>query len=505
MSSSKRAFGGLFWTISANMLNAFFGFFSTPILIHHFGKGQYALIGLAFSVNVYLRLMDMNYSMGNIKYFSQWIAQKKLVKVNKLFQTSLSFYAIVGLINALVLGIVAIFAKDIWNLKGSELEIVHDLLYILMASAFLGWISSLMDQFLRANEIIGWEQRLMIFVKIIQIIVLYFTVTRNYSVVTYVMLSSFSALLILPFAIRRIKQLKLKISFVPRFYTSIFRRILPYSLSVFSFGIFQYSANYLRPVLLSLRAGVLPVADYRILDAFGGTISFLSGSFIAVLLPMATKAVTLGNIEIKNKIAHEGTKYLTIFISVVIFGFVLVSRDILTIYARNNDYLVIWLNIWVLTLLLSHNSAISSLVFAENRLRPILYISIFSTITSLTLEWYITPHYRVGGVTLGYLYYSISQLSFSYIYYYPKILKLDVKKIFVWSFLLPASALAVCAVISHFIVINFVIKSSYMRVFIGGGTFLLIALPVIYFLILNSRDKAFIKRLITKEKPLPAA
>lgn len=503
MSSSKRAFGGLFWTITGNLLNAFYGLLSVPILLAHFGREEYGLIGLSYSINLWLNFMDMGISGGNIKFFSQWIAKKRFEKVSRLFQSSLVFYGSVGLANALVLGIVAFFAARLWHLNPHEAVVVHDLFYILMVSAFVGWISSLFDQFLRANEIIGWEARLQIFIKIILVVLLYLTIHYNYSVVTYVMLSSFTSLLILPFTIIRIKKLSFKVSFIPRYYNSVFKSVLPYSLSIFCVSIFQFSANNLRPVLLSLRAGIGPVADFRVLNAFGSTISVMSVSFVGVLLPMASKALALGNTGAKDKIAYDATKYLSIFLSIIVFGFVLVSTDVLhALFGDKYVHLAFWLNVWVLTLLLSHNSAISSLVFAENKLRPIVYISAFSAITSLTLGWFLSPTYQVGGMVMCYLYYSLSQITFAYVYYYRKILKLNVLRILLKCFLKPTASMGICALLTYFAMQNIIIDNQYLRILLTVGFFLVLATPVVFLFILNVNDKTFLKGLLIRAKKL---
>ena len=58
MGSGKQIAKGIAWTIVLNLVNGVYGFISVPILIAYFGKTNYGLVGLAMSVNVYLRLMD---------------------------------------------------------------------------------------------------------------------------------------------------------------------------------------------------------------------------------------------------------------------------------------------------------------------------------------------------------------------------------------------------------------------------------------------------------------
>ena len=121
MGSSQKIAKGFAWTTIVNIINGIYGFISVPILIAYFGKSDYGLIGLAMSINVYLRLMDMGLSSTNVRFFSNWIAKKEYEKTDNLFQTSLSFYGIVGLLNAIVLLVVSLFSQQIFNLNPEQM------------------------------------------------------------------------------------------------------------------------------------------------------------------------------------------------------------------------------------------------------------------------------------------------------------------------------------------------------------------------------------------------
>ncbi len=500
MSASKKIVSGVFWTTLNSVIGALYSFVSVPILLVHFGKNEYGLIGIAMSINVYLRIMDLGFASGNVKFFAQNLALKNFEMVNKLFQSSLVLYLSIALVNALLLLIMTFFAKDLFNLTVEQSLIVKNLFYILMISSVLGWLSSLMDQFLKANEIIGWEQRLIILTKLLQAIVLLLTVKYNYSIVLFFALTTFSSILILPVSIWRIKKLNYSISMVPKYYHKIFKDVLGYSLHIFSFGIFQFSAVYLRPLILGIRTNLSTVADYRVLEGIANMVMLLGTSFVGVILPIAAKAAALKEKEKENQIAYDGTKYITIFLCLIVFAFLLISKDLLYVYV-GEQYVdkATWLNIWILTLLTTHNSAVSSLVLSGNNLRPIVYISMFSSLTSLVLAWFLSPIFQVGAVVLCYLFYCTSQLSFYYLYYYKKIMNIDSKQLFINSFLIPTS---------YFIIIFFIIKvlftyihinNIYLRIIITLILFSTCSLCCVYFKILNKSDKSFIENLISKK------
>ena len=96
MGSSQKIVRGVVWSTIVNIVNAIYGFIAVPILIRYFGKAEYGLIGLAMSVNVYMRLMDMGFNSTNVRFFSTWLTEKNHVRLLKGFQTSLSFYGVIG-------------------------------------------------------------------------------------------------------------------------------------------------------------------------------------------------------------------------------------------------------------------------------------------------------------------------------------------------------------------------------------------------------------------------
>ena len=198
MGSEKKIVKGVIWSTLANIVNAVYGFISVPILINYFGKAEYGLIGLAMSVNVYMNLMDMGFNSTNVRFFSNWLAHGNYDRLLKGFQTSLSFYGVIGLINVLVLLIVAFFSDDIFNVTQQQDIILKHLFYILAVSAFCQWFSSCFDQLIKATENVAWIQKRTLFTKFLMIIVLFATIWLKLSIEFYYILTCLATLSIVP-------------------------------------------------------------------------------------------------------------------------------------------------------------------------------------------------------------------------------------------------------------------------------------------------------------------
>ena len=496
MGSSKSIAQGVAWTTIVNIVNGVYGFVSVPVLIAYFGKSDYGLIGLAMSINVYLQLLDLGFSSTNVRFFSNWLTTNNFEKINGLFRTSLSFYGTIGILNAFILLLISVFSEDIFNVNSDQSVVLKHLFYILSISAFISWYTSCFDQLVKANELVGWTQKITLLPKCVQISILVMTVTIGFSIEWYYALTTFSMFLILPLMIRKIKQLCPGVSFIPSFEIKIFKDILPYSLNIFSFGLFQFSVVNLRPVFLGIQSTPDSITDYRILDGIVRIVMMFGGAFMGVFLPSASKVVARCDKDAYDRVAYQGTKFISIAICFCCFGMMSIVPEILTVYVgKEYLYLASWLDLWLLATLATHNQAISSLIFAGSDIRAITYCTILASVVGLISCWYLIPIYDVGGTVISYCIYCLIQITFYYLYYWPKIMKLDSLKLFFSTFV-PYVCLG--ALIGFALRVLPIGLNIWSVLLLKGSTFSLLFISMAYFL-LDKKDKQLIYNIITKK------
>lgn len=435
MGSGKRIVKGVFWTTTLNIVNGVYGFIAVPILINYFGKAEYGLIGLAMSVNVYLRLMDMGFSSTNVRFFSTWLTEKKHEKVFKALQTSLSFYGIIGILNAIILLIVSFYSNQIFNVNHEQDVILKRLIYILSFSAFCSWFTSCFDQLVKATENVAWSQRMQLIPKCLQIVVLFATVYLHFSIELFYLLTTLATISIIPFQIGKIKGQLPYVSLIPKIDKKVFFEMLPYSLNIFSFSLFQFSFYNLRPVFLGIQGTMESITDFRIMNGIIGVVHMVGGAFVPVLLPSTAKVLAQHNMKAYYQVAYDGTKYISILLCFCTFGMMTVGKDVLTLYV-GPDYLFLipWFNLWLICNLVTHNQAISSLILAGSDIRAISYSSALASIAGLAVSWFLIPYYQVGGTVIGFAVYGAIQMLFYYIYYWPIVMKINSIKVLLYSF-----------------------------------------------------------------------
>ncbi len=496
MGSSKKIVKGVAWTTILNIVNAIYNFIAVPILIGYFGKEQYGLIGLAMSINVYMRLMDMGLNSTNVRFYSAWLAQKEYDKVRKSFQTSLSFYGCIGLVNAVILLIICAFSESIFNVTPEQNVILQHLLIILSVSAFCNWFSSCFDQLIKSTENVDWIQRRQLIPKFLQIFILFATISLHFSIEFYYVLTCLATLSIVPISIRKIKLETPFVNFIPHFDKLVFREMLPYALNIFSFSLFQFSFYHLRPVLLGIQGTVASVADYRILGGVTMAVHMIGGAFLPVLLPSASKVKARNDMKSYYRIAYDGTKYISILLCFCTFGMMAIGQDILTVYVgKEYLYLIPWLNLWLICNLVIHNQAISSLILSGSDIRAISYNSAIASVLGLICTWFFIPIYHVGGAVIGFAVYGTVQMLFYYLYYWPQKMNINSCKVFYYSFgpylLIGTGGYVISSFLPRF-------NSHWINILYIGGSFAVFYL-LTSFLLSTKEDKAFIKGLIKNE------
>lgn len=495
MGSANKVVSGAVWSMLLNVVNGIYGFIAVPILIRYFGKAEYGLIGLATSVNVYVQLMDMGFNSTNLRFFSAWLAKRNSDKIKKLFQTSLAFYGLIGLLNAIVLIVVSFFTPQLFHLTAAQDEIIKNLFYILAISALVSWFSSCFDQLIRATENVAWIQRRSLLPKLFQIVVLFLTIICKLSIEWYFVLTTFAAFIILPMSVNKIKKETPYVLFIPKFDIPTLKEMLPYALNIFSFSIFQFSFYNLRPVFLGIQGTVESVTDYRVMNGIVGFITMFSGVFLNALLPSSAKAVAQGNKDAYYRVAYDGTKYISIVLCFCAFGMMSISRDLLTIYVGESYlYLLPWLYMWLLCTLGSHNQAISSLILSGSDIRAISYSSMVASIVGLALSWILIPSFQIGGVVIAFAVYLAIQLGFYYLIYWPKFMKINSWRVFYYAFmpsvLIGLISFGICGFLPS-------VDEAWWNIIVKGSVFA-VAFAILVYLTLNKQDKMFMKSVLSK-------
>lgn len=500
MSKTKVIFSGVAWTVIQNVVNILYGIISVPFLINYFGKEEYGLIGLALSVNVYIQLLDMGMTNSNVRFFSEFIAKDEKGNVQKLFSLTHLFYTVIGLLNAVILFGLSFYVDTLFKVTSEQAITLRNLLWILALNATFSWISVCFDQFLRANELIDWIKRRLTFLKVMQFVVLWATILLHLSIEIYFLGYIFMATVILPLTILKAKKVMPELILNWHFDKTIFHKIFPYALSIFSFSIFHYIAFNFRPLFLGNMSGPGSVAEFNVMNTIAMVVTVISGSFIQVLLPIVTKMTVKQEKESIQRMMAVGTKYVTILLSTIIFILIINIDDIFTLYlGEEYTSLSLWMILWLLTLLLSHRSVMSSLVFADKKITSVAVLGAVAMSASLACYIIFIPKYGVGGVVIGFSVHELIHTLFYYVYFVPCKFNINTLSIFLHGVLPVWIGLGIAGFLVNLLFHQFemgMIANVIIKTLLCGFIFV----PVIWLALLNTNDRKLSISMLKRKK-----
>ncbi len=480
--SQVRYFAGSFiWSVISKVSEAAIKFFTIPLMLHYFGKDNYGILTLAISTNAYMGLLTLGINTGAVKYFSQWIAEKKFKLIHSVSRTSISFYLIIGIINSIVLIVLALFGENLFHITTEQFQILQTMFFIMAFYAVINWSTSIFNQLLIANERITFIQQINIIKSIANLILIYLTIKFNISLLSYfILFLTINSVYIIPFYIKA-KRFNLIDSFYPGNDWKNFKLIFRYSLAIFAMSIFQYTATQSRPLILSIFNSTGPgiLAEYRIIEVFPVFIISIGSMIITILLPITSKLVQQKQYDKIADMAYRGTGITSILVCLLCFPIIINSNDIITLYVGTKySFLSYWLQLWVFTILLYlHNSPVSSLVLSTGKTRVLVYSNAFACIVSVVANAILCKTIGVGSAVIGYTVYIVIHMSFYYLYFNNRILNLDSLKIFK-AFFIP-TLISIIACLPTYI-FKFDFLSRFLAILLKTGIWLTLFVVILF-------------------------
>lgn len=482
--SNKYYLNSFFWSTLSTLSVAIVNFIAVPILLQYFGIKQYGILTLAIATNAYVSILNIG-NTGAVKFFSEWINNEKKDLIKRVSGTSISFYGAFGIINSIILIVIALFGENWFHLTHEEFSTYKISLYILAIFSIINWSTYVFTQLLIANEKIATTHKVNTLVAIGNLFIVFFTKWCNLSLNEYFFLhTALQSIIIIPYYIVLRKDGIID-SFKPQFFWKDFSVIFKYSIAIFTMGIFQAMAQKSRPLILGLAStdSATILGEYRIIEVFPTFIISLCGALISIFLPKSSKMVAANDNTAINNMAYNGTRITSILTCCICFPIILNSSEIITVYVGGQyAYLSTWMVIWIATLVLNlYNSPIASLILASGKTKMLVYSSALACIISMAINAILCPKYGVGSAVIGYLVYIIIQQLFYYFYFNNKVMGLDSFKVLL-TFAIPTIIAITLYFIIELIPYNWAEKSRLHIIIYGcikGGVWLLLYIGIL--------------------------
>ncbi|RBP04715.1 O-antigen/teichoic acid export membrane protein, partial [Rossellomorea aquimaris] len=434
----------------------------TPIMLRLLGQSDFGLYALIGSVAAYFSVMDMGLGNAVVRYTARNKAigdKGSEANLNGMF---LILYTIIGLLT-IIIG--AIFLKMIDNIFGasltvSELNKAKIMVVVLIVNFALSFPLSIFGSIMNAYEkfiivkVVGITRSIMI--PIITLSVLFL----GYGPISMVVITTVINISCLLFNVFYcFKNLKINFYFGNLDF-GLLKEILGYSSFIFLNIIVDQIYWNTDQFILGALTGTLSVAVYAIAMQFITIFKMFSTSISNLFLPRASAMVAKNasnEILTETMIKYGRVQY--IIMSYVLSGFILFGYQFITIWAGDNysnAYYIVLIVMIPLTIPLIQNFGISILQ-AKNLhgFRSIVYliIAILNILISIPL---VIKYDGIGSAVATGLSLILGHIIIINIYYNRKI---GINIILFWKNILQMSIPAALALLTGFLINNFISES----------------------------------------------
>lgn len=488
-----------FWTASSQLIDKALKFLTVPILINYFGRLDYGMLAVLAGITGYSQIVALGIPTGVVKHVAEWLQKNDHKKISLSARSTLTFYIMVGIANAVIFLFIAIWGIDWFALMPEQKEIFRNMLFVACVFSLIHWSTIIFSQLLSAAEDIAFMMKLGSLSSIFDLMLVLATVFFKLDFFTFFYLRLFIPLYQIPFLAWCWKRHgNLKDVSIPGWYWREFRPVFFYGLNLLSIGIFQIAFNQLRPVILGMRAQNMgDVTDYTIVSSIAMIVMLSQGWLLGPLIPMMSKAIARNDHQLLNTVLYKVTKYYWIFVAFVIIVLIINSENIILIYVGSDyNYLSFWLVVHLLAFAPNYVAPFSSYVLAMGRLREFMFFTAFSSCSSLVLTWLFAPVIGFRSAIIATNVYYILQMLFYHIFYMPKVMKIQplvvLRKCYIPVTMVAVILILLIEVVKPFITLNNIIFDLIKNCLIA----LLAYSFIIYIIILNSEEKDWIKKVL---------
>ena len=465
-------------------------FITVPMLLHYYGKEQFGLIALTLALNGYLQILAMGLPSGIVRFVAIKLGGGDEKGLGRLSGSGMTMYLIIGVLNALILGSFALWGLQVFNVSEIQILTLRTLVIISAISSFFFWIGSYLDQLLGAAEEIAWRSKLQGFQAVLELGVVLF-ITRSglhFGVEIYFILLLVCMHLMTPLKlVRWRKHITLRKSLRPCWDWKTFRPVCFYSVWMMLFAIIRTSSVELRPLLLGANAldGAGAAAEYRILLGITQFVLMTYGWVATPLLPAVSKAYGSGNKAIAGNIIVGITRPVWAVLGIILFGFLSCSKPLLILYVGEEyAHLSGALDSWLLALsvnLFLGPTAVA--VMATGRVKALVSFTVVSSLTSLTMLWWLADSWGLQAAVAATLLYNVLQFVFYIVFIMPKLIP-GSAFIFVLKDFVPVMMVGLaCGYLPRWLISYIDLKNTMLQLLMCGGVFCVLYLTGIFMMI----------------------
>jgi O-antigen/teichoic acid export membrane protein len=428
-------------------INILIGIIYTPWMIRSIGIPDYGLYVLAISV---INIFVFDFGLGSAvqRFVSKYLAEGRLDKVNKFLSVTYKLYIIADVVIFLFLFSVYFFIPNIYQGLSPEELVKFKFIYAVVAIfSVFSFPFVHLDGTISAHEKFVQLKLCDLLHKIViassMTIFLYFGYGLYALVLVNVVAGIFRVVLKV-LVLKRYTEVKINWRYWD---SSILKAIIAFSMWVTIYAISQRGVLSLAPSILGIYYSSEYIALLGITIVVEGFFYLFANAINGLFLPKISKLIAnqkSGNIiQLMIRVGR-----MQIFMTGMIYiGLISFGKHFINLWVGEEFSLVYICSIIMILpsfISLAQNIAFTTII-AQSKVKYLAYSGVLQACTSLVLVFPLAKYYGVLGVSVSVaIAYSVSLIFNNVVYV--KILKIDIKRFFISSFvqLMPSLLLALC-------------------------------------------------------------
>lgn len=376
-----------------------------PFLISSFGLATYGVFLLAGSLSIYLGLLDFGVNPTVIKHVAEYVARDRRDELARLISNAIAYYAGIGVVAAVLLGLFAHYGVGLLALNPAETELASKLFYVSAVIALFVWplnTGAAILNGLQRYDLSSAVNAAVVMCNLVVIaavlllgegpLVLFATIG-----VVSIIAGAVSCLL----AARQLPTVRLAPGLVSR---PGLKLILSFSWMLFVFqAAVVISGQQTDRFVLAAFAGAAAIGLYEPASRLNVLTAQLASLPSSALIPAASKIDAESRPEVLRSLYLRGSKYTVAFVAPVAVTLIVLAHPLmLTWLGPEIARMSTAAQIFLVTYLMYANLSVALPIFiGTGRLRFLMWYTLGTALLNITLSLLLVRPYGVVGVIIG--------------------------------------------------------------------------------------------------------
>ena len=421
-------------TIAINVIS---GILYTPWMIERIGDSDYGLYTLATSL-INLFLFDFGLSAATSRFVAKYLAEGRQDKVDRILGTIYKLYFIIDAIICIILIVISVFLEQIYtNLSPIEIQRLRVVFVISAAFSVINFPCVTFTGILNAYEKFITLKSADALYRIFSVLITVVALLCNGGLYALVLVHVIVGLLVLLYKFYVIKaQTPVRVNFCNQ-EKGAFGDLLGFSMWITISSLFQRLIFGVTPSILGIVSNTAAIAVFGIVSLMENYIHIVTTALNGMFISRVSRIFNEHNYETKlNELIVKVARFQFALYGLIMIGFFLLGEDFVLLWL-DESYSAVYYGLLLVTLpgLFFYPLQIANTaMIMNNKVKFQAITNMIVGVLNVALAFVWSREYGVLGACMAiFVAYNIRNIG--YFVAYRRILKLNVKKLFLECYL----------------------------------------------------------------------